>query len=158
MPREISGELRADGLKFGIVASRFNDFITGRLIEGCLDGLLRHGAAEGDITVVRVPGSFEIPLALAKMARAGGHDALIALGAVIKGGTPHNEYIASEVTKGIAQISLETGVPIAYGVITPDTLEQAIERAGSKMGNKGFDAALSAIEMANVLKKLGKKK
>lgn len=158
MPREISGALRADGLKFGIVASRYNDFVVSHLISGCFDALVRHGAAEDAITVVRVPGAFEIPLALARLARAGGHDALIALGAVVRGDTPHNEYIASEVTKGIAQITLETGVPIAFGVLTPDSLEQAIERAGAKMGNKGAEAAHSAIEMANLLRQLGKRR
>lgn len=150
----IEGELSAKGLKFGIVVSRFNDFITGRLLEGAVDALGRHGADEKDIETVKVPGAFEIPLIAKKMAAKGGYDAIICLGTVIRGATPHFEYVASEVTKGIASASMETGLPIAYGIITSDTIEQAIERAGTKAGNKGWDAAITAIEMAQVIKKL----
>ena len=150
----VEGELRAEGLKFGLVVSRFNDFITGKLLEGAKDALLRHGAAEADINVVKVPGAFEIPLVAKRMANKGGFDAVICLGAVIRGATPHFDYVAAEVSKGVAQAMLETGVPIAFGVITSDTIEQAVERAGTKSGNKGFDAALTAIEMARLLKKL----
>lgn len=152
------GELKAEGLRFGIVVSRFNDFITGRLLEGALDALKRHGANEEDIDIVKVPGAFEIPLAARKMA-GGGYDAIICLGAVIRGATPHFDYVAAEVSKGVAQGSLETGLPMSFGVITADTIEQAVERAGTKSGNKGWDAALGAIEMARLFKKLpGKKK
>ncbi len=152
--RYFEGELKAEGLKFGIVVGRFNDFITGRLLEGAKDALLRHGAADSDIDVMRVPGAFEIPLVAKKAAKNGGYDAVICLGAVIRGATPHFDYVAAEVSKGVAQASLETGVPIAFGVVTSDTIEQAIERAGTKAGNKGWDAALTAIEMARLLKKL----
>lgn len=150
----IEGKLQAEGLKFGIVVSRFNDFITSRLFEGAMDALIRHGARQDDIEMVKVPGSFEIPLVAKKMALKGVYDAVICLGTVIRGATPHFEYVASEVSKGIASASLETGVPIAFGVITSDTIEQAVERAGSKAGNKGWDAATVAIEMAQVIKKL----
>ena len=150
----IQGELQARGLKFGIVVGRFNDFITGRLLDGAVDALVRHGAKEDDIEVVKVPGAFEIPLAAKKMAAKGSYNAIICLGAVIRGATPHFDYVASEVSKGVATVSLETGVPIAFGVITSDTIEQAVERAGTKSGNKGFDAAMTAMEMAQVLKKL----
>jgi 6,7-dimethyl-8-ribityllumazine synthase len=150
----IEGKLEAKGLKFAIVASRFNDFICARLLDGCLDVLKRHGADEADLTLVRVPGSFEIPLVALKLAESKAYDAVICLGVVIRGGTPHFEYIAGEVTKGIAQVSLSTGVPVSFGVITTDNLEQAIERAGSKSGNKGADAALAAIEMARVMKQI----
>lgn len=150
----IEGELQAKGLKFGIIVSRFNDFITSRLFDGAIDALLRHGAKEDDIEVVRVPGSFEIPLIAKKLASKGIYNAIICLGTVIRGATPHFDYVASEVSKGIAAASLETGVPIAFGVITSDTIEQAVERAGSKAGNKGWDAAITAIEMAQVFKKL----
>ncbi len=152
--RVIQGELQAKGLKFGIVVSRFNDFITSRLLDGAVDALVRHGAKDDDIDVVRVPGSFEIPLAASKLASKGSYNAVICLGTVIRGATPHFDYVAAEVSKGIAAVSLETGVPIAFGVITSDTIEQAVERAGTKSGNKGFDAAITAIEMAQVLKKL----
>lgn len=145
------GKLEARGRKFGIVASRFNDFICARLVEGALDALKRSGADENDITIVKVPGAFEIPLAAKKMAKSGAFNAVICLGAVIRGATPHFEYISAEVTKGVAQVSLETETPVAFGVLTADTLEQAIERAGTKAGNKGWDAALSAIEMVNLL-------
>jgi 6,7-dimethyl-8-ribityllumazine synthase len=157
MARTIEGKLIAKGLKFGIVLSRFNNFVSDRLLEGALDALRRSGAEEGDCSVVRVPGSFEIPLATKKMAKSGRYDALICLGCVIRGATPHFEYIATEVTKGIASISLESEIPVSFGVLITDTIEQAIERAGTKVGNKGFDAAMSAIEMANLMKEIGKK-
>jgi 6,7-dimethyl-8-ribityllumazine synthase len=153
--RIIEGELQAKGFKFGIVVSRFNDFITSRLLEGAVDALVRHGAKEEDIEVVRVPGSFEIPLVAKKVALKGTFQAVICLGTVIRGATPHFDYVASEVSKGIAAASLETGVPIAFGIITADTIEQAVERAGTKAGNKGWDAAVTAIEMAQVIKKIG---
>ncbi|HIC97263.1 MAG TPA: 6,7-dimethyl-8-ribityllumazine synthase [Aquificaceae bacterium] len=149
------GELRAEGLRFGIVAARFNHLIVDRLVEGAIDCILRHGGSEENIELVRVPGSWEIPVAVSRMVRRGGINAVIALGALIRGSTPHFEYIAAEVTKGLANISLDTGIPVSFGVITADTLEQAVERAGTKMGNKGWEAALSAIEMANLFKKLG---
>lgn len=154
MPKIIEGKIVAKGLKFGIVASRFNDFICGKLIEGSLDALKRSGGDEKNISIVRVPGAFEIPLVAKKLAQSGDFDAIICLGAVIRGATPHFEYISAEVSKGIAAATLDTGIPIAFGVITSDTLEQAIERAGSKSGNKGWDAAISAIEMANLFKML----
>jgi 6,7-dimethyl-8-ribityllumazine synthase len=150
----IQGELQARGLKFALVVSRFNDFITGKLLDGAVDALVRHGAKDDDIDVVKVPGAFEIPLVAKKMASKGTYSGVICLGTVIRGATPHFDYVAAEVSKGIAQASLETGVPIAFGVITSDTIEQAVERAGSKSGNKGFDAAITAIEMAQVMKKL----
>ncbi len=147
----IEGKLEARGKKFGIVTSRFNDFICARLLEGALDALKRSGASEKDISIVKVPGAFEIPLVAKKLAKSAEFDAVICLGAVIRGATPHFEYISAEVAKGIAQASLETETPIAFGVLTADTLEQAIERAGAKAGNRGWDAALSAIEMSNLL-------
>jgi 6,7-dimethyl-8-ribityllumazine synthase len=152
MARVVEGALQAKGMRFGIVVSRFNDFINRRLLDGALDALARHGAEEGMITVARVPGSFEIPLMAKKLAASGKYDAIICLGAVIRGATPHFEYISSEVTKGIAQVALESGLPVSFGILTTDTIEQAIERAGTKSGNKGWDAALAAIEMVNVLK------
>lgn len=148
------GELQATGLRFGIIVSRFNDFITSKLLDGAIDALLRHGAEEKAIETVKVPGAFEIPLIAKKMAARGRHDALICLGTVIRGATPHFEYVAAEVSKGIASASMETGVPISFGVITSDTIEQAVERAGTKNGNKGWDAAMAAIEMAQLIKKL----
>ena len=154
MSKSYEGTLLGEGLRVGIVLSRFNDFITTRLLEGAQDALVRHGVKEDDIEVARTPGSFEIPLIAKKMAESGKYDVIICLGAVIRGGTPHFEYIAAEVTKGIAQVSLQTGMPVIYGVITADTLEQAIERAGTKMGNAGFDAAVSAIEMANLTRSI----
>jgi 6,7-dimethyl-8-ribityllumazine synthase len=154
MARVVEGNLTAKGLSFGIVASRFNEFITARLLDGALDSLRRHGAEEERITVVRVPGSFEIPLLAKRMAASRQYDAIICLGTVIRGATPHFEYIAGEVAKGVAMAGLETGVPIAFGVLTTDSIEQAVERAGTKAGNKGFDAACSAIEMANLLREL----
>jgi 6,7-dimethyl-8-ribityllumazine synthase len=154
VPEMIQGSLNAAGLKFGIVASRFNDFVTNRLLAGALDALERTGASDGNVVVVKVPGSFEIPLAAQKLARTKKYDALICLGTLIRGETPHFQYLSSEVTKGIAAVSLETGVPVAFGVLTADTVEQAIDRAGLKSGNKGFDAAMSAVEMANLVKQL----
>jgi 6,7-dimethyl-8-ribityllumazine synthase len=150
----VEGELQAKGLKFGIVMSRFNDFITSKLLEGAVDALVRHGAKEDDIDVMKVPGSFEIPMIAKRMALKGVYNAIICIGTVIRGSTPHFEYIAAEVSKGIATASMETGVPIAFGVITSDTIEQAVERAGTKSGNKGWDAAITAIEMAQLLKKI----
>ncbi|MDI6735321.1 MAG: 6,7-dimethyl-8-ribityllumazine synthase [bacterium] len=146
------GKLEAKGLKIGIIASRFNEFITAKLVDGCLDALIRHGVKEEDVEMVKVPGSFEIPYLAKKLAHSKKYDAIICLGVVIRGETPHFNYICNEVSKGIATISLETGIPVIFGVITSDTIEQAIERAGTKSGNKGFDAALSAIEMANLYK------
>lgn len=153
MVRTLEGDLQGQGLKVAIVASRFNGFITDRLIEGAVDALRRHGVDEKDISLVKVPGSFELPLAVRRVA-AGKVDAVVALGALIRGGTPHFDYLSAEVTKGLAQVTLETGVPVAFGVLTTDTVEQAIERAGTKAGNKGFEAALSAIETAKLLKRL----
>lgn len=150
----LEGELQAKGLKFAIVVSRFNDFITSKLLDGAKDALLRHGAKEEDIDIARVPGSFEIPLIAKKLASKGTYNAVICLGTVIRGATPHFEYVAAEVSKGIATASMETEVPIAFGIITSDTIEQAVERAGTKSGNKGWDAAMTAIEMAQLIKKL----
>ncbi len=154
MLRTWEGSLVAKGLTFGIVVSRTNEFITARLLEGALDALRRHGAEEDQIAMVKVPGSFEIPLAAKRLATAGHYDAIVCLGTVIRGATPHFEYIAGEVSKGVAAASLETGVPMAFGILTTDSIEQAVERAGSKGGNKGFDAACSAIEMANLFREL----
>lgn len=153
MANVIEGKLDATGLKFGIVVSRFNSFICDRLVEGALDALVRHGAADADIDIVRVPGAFEIPVATKKMVAAGRYDAVICLGAVIRGSTPHFDYVASEVSKGVASVSLDSGVPVAFGVLTTDNIEQAIERAGTKAGNKGFEAAVSAVEMVNLFRK-----
>jgi len=146
------GKLISQGQKFGVIVGRFNEFIGSKLLDGALDGLKRHGADEDDIEIVWVPGAFEIPLVAKKMAQAGKYDAVICLGAVIRGATPHFDYVSSEVSKGIASASLETGTPIIFGVLTTDTIEQAIERAGTKAGNKGYEAAVTAIEMANLLK------
>ncbi len=154
MHKIIEGNLIAKGKKFGIVASRFNDFITKELLSGCLDTLVRHGAAEDDISLVWTPGAFEIPTVALRLARAKSYDAVICLGTVIRGATPHFDYIAAEVAKGIAKVSLDTGLAVIFGIITADTIEQAIERAGTKDGNKGKDAALSAIEMANLLSQI----
>lgn len=151
MAKTIEGNLIVKGKKFGIVASRFNDFMTKELVAGCCDTLVRHGAAETEITVAWVPGAFELPLAAQKMAGSGRFDAVICLGTVIRGSTPHFDYVASEAAKGVAKVSLDSGLPVIFGVITADTIEQAVERSGSKDGNKGKDAALSAIEMVNVL-------
>ncbi|MCU0821758.1 MAG: 6,7-dimethyl-8-ribityllumazine synthase [Spirochaetes bacterium] len=150
----IEGKLDASGLKVAIVVSRFNEFITGKLLSGAIDCLKRNRANEDDITVVWVPGSFEIPSVVKKMAQSKKFDAVISLGAVIRGATPHFDYIAAEVTKGVAQISLTSDIPVVFGVLTTDSIEQAIERAGTKSGNKGFDAALSAIEMCNIYKQI----
>ncbi|RMG05177.1 MAG: 6,7-dimethyl-8-ribityllumazine synthase [Nitrospirae bacterium] len=150
----IEGEVTGKGLKFCIVASRFNEFITGRLIEGAVDALKRHGASENNIDIVRVPGAFELPLVVKSVASKGKYNAVIALGTIIRGATPHFDYVAAEASKGIALATMETGTPVAFGVITSDTIEQAIERAGSKAGNKGWDAAMTAMEMANLMKKL----
>jgi 6,7-dimethyl-8-ribityllumazine synthase len=152
MAHVIEGKLVGRGKKVAIVASRFNDFITSRLMEGALDALTRHGVADKDITIYRVPGAFEIPSVVKRLVASGNTDGIIGLGAVIRGSTPHFDYIAGEVAKGIANVGLKTGVPVIFGVITTDTLEQAIERSGTKDGNKGFDAAVSAIEMANLIK------
>lgn len=154
MPKIIEGKLTAKGMKFGIVASRFNDFVTGRLIDGAVDALTRAGADEKDILIYKVPGAFELPAAAKKLAKTAKFDAVICLGAVIRGATPHFEYISAEVTKGIASVGLEMEVPVAFGVLTTDTIEQAIERAGAKAGNKGWDAAMSAIEMVDLFRKL----
>ncbi len=155
MSKQYEGMLLGKGLKFGVVISRFNEFFSQKLLEGARDALLRHGVVEDDIEEAWTPGSFEIPLIAQKMALTKKYDAVICLGAVIRGGTPHFDHIAAEVTKGIAKVNLDTGVPVIYGVITTDTLEQAIERSGTKAGNKGFDAAVSAIEMANLVKTIG---
>ena len=155
MGKSYEGSLLGKGLKFGLVVSRFNEFFTRKLLEGAQDALLRHGVNEADIEVAWTPGAFEIPLVAQKMAQSQKYDAVICLAAVIRGGTPHWEYIASEATKGIARVSLETGIPVINSIITTETLEQAVERAGSKAGNKGFDAAVSAIETANLLKSMG---
>lgn len=155
MGKSFEGNLLGKGLRFGLVVSRFNEFFSKKLLEGARDALLRHGVNEEDIEVAWVPGSFEIPQIALKLAQTKSYDAIICLGAVIRGGTPHFDYIASEVTKGIAKVGLDTGLPVIYGVITTDTLEQAIERSGTKDGNKGFDAAVTALEMANLMKSVG---
>lgn len=152
--KSYEGMLDAKGLKFGIVVSRFNEFISTRLLDGAVDCIIRHGAAKNAIEVAWVPGSFEIPLVASKMAESGKYDAVIALGAVIRGGTPHFDYVAGEVSKGIAKVALDSKVPVAMGVLTTDTVEQAVERAGTKAGNKGWQAAAGAIEMGQLLKKL----
>ncbi|WP_274364458.1 6,7-dimethyl-8-ribityllumazine synthase [Paenibacillus thermotolerans] len=154
MPHMIEGHLVTQGLKYGIVVGRFNEFISSKLLGGALDALKRHGAADNEVSVAWVPGAFEIPLAAQKMAESGKYDAVITLGAVIRGSTPHFDYVCSEVSKGVAAISLKTGVPTIFGVLTTDSIEQAVERAGTKAGNKGWDAAVTAIEMANLLKQL----
>jgi 6,7-dimethyl-8-ribityllumazine synthase len=154
MPQFFEGKLEVKGQTFGIIVSRFNSFICERLLEGAVDALVRHGADEQKIHVARVPGAFEIPFFAKKMAESGKYDALICLGAVIRGSTPHFDYVAAEVSKGVANVSLDSGVPIAFGVLTTDTIEQAVERAGTKAGNKGFEAAVTAIESVNLLKVL----
>jgi 6,7-dimethyl-8-ribityllumazine synthase len=151
MPHTIEGKLRADGKKFALVAGRFNDVITDRLVGGAMDALVRCGANENDIDLVKVPGAFEIPLVAKKLAEKGRHQAIICLGAVIRGATPHFDYVSAEVSKGIAVVSLETGVPVIFGVLTTDSIEQAIERAGTKAGNKGWSAAMAAVEMVNLM-------
>ena len=154
MGQVIEGKLDATSLKFGIVVSRYNSFITKHLVEGVMDGLSRHGAADEDITTVYVPGSFEMPLACLKLAQSGRYHAVIAVGAVIRGATSHFEFVASECAKGVAQAGLQTGVPVIFGVVTAETIEQAIERAGTKLPNRGFEAALTAIEQVNALKSI----
>ena len=154
MATYIEGDLQASGKKFGIIVSRFNSFISERLLEGALDTLIRSGAEDSAIDVVRVPGAFEIPLMAQKMARSGSYDSVICLGAVIRGATSHYDLVANEAAKGVAQVSLDTGVPVIFGVLTTETIEQAIERAGSKAGNKGSEVALAAIEMINLLKQI----
>lgn len=154
MPKVFEGHLLGQGLKFGLIAGRFNEFITNKLLSGALDALKRHGVAEEDTEVAWVPGAFEIPLVASKMASSKRYDAVVCLGAVIRGATPHFDYVSSEVTKGVAKVGLDTGVPTIFGVITADTIEQAIERAGTKAGNKGWDAAVTAIEMANLMRNI----
>lgn len=154
MPKIIEGKLDAKGLRFGLLVSRFNSFVSDRLVEGAIDALLRHGAEKDDINIVRVPGAFEIPPTAKQMAESGRYDAIVCLGAVIRGATPHFEYVSAEVSKGVASVSIDSGIPVTFGVLTTDTIEQAIERAGSKAGNKGFDAAVAAVEMANLYKAL----
>lgn len=154
MAEVLEGKIAAEGFRFAVVVSRFNDFISSRLAEGALDALKRHGAAEGQISIVKVPGAFEIPLAAKKLAESGRFDAVICLGAVIRGATPHFDYVAAEVSKGIAAVALETKIPVTFGVLTTDNLEQAIERAGSKSGNKGWDAAVAAMEMVNLFRQI----
>ena len=151
----IEGNLIAQGLKIGIAAARFNEFIVSKLVSGAVDGLQRHGVKGSDIDLAWVPGAYELPLAAKKMAKSGKYDAVICLGAVIRGSTPHFDYVCAEVSKGVANVSLDSEVPVIFGVITTDSIEQAIERAGTKAGNKGFDAAATAIEMANLLKQIG---
>lgn len=156
MPNFYEGKISAEGKKFALVVSRFNDFVSDKLLAGALDALSRHGARDQDIDVVKVPGSFEIPLMAKKMAEKEKYDAVICLGAVIRGSTPHFEYVSAEVSKGIAQVGLQAGIPVIFGVITTDTLEQAIERAGTKAGNKGWSAAIAAMEMANLAEAVDK--
>ncbi|HEO70325.1 MAG TPA: 6,7-dimethyl-8-ribityllumazine synthase [Candidatus Hydrogenedentes bacterium] len=154
MPKTIEGKLVSSGKKYALIVSRFNDFICGKLLGGALDALARHGVNDDEITVVWTPGAFEIPLVAKRAAESGKYDAVIALGAVIRGSTPHFDYVASEVSKGVAQVALTAGVPVLFGVLTTDSIEQAVERAGTKSGNKGFDAAVAAIEMVNLLEQL----
>jgi 6,7-dimethyl-8-ribityllumazine synthase len=154
MTKILEGKLTAKGKKFGVIISRFNELISKQLLSGAEDCLVRHECKQDDITVAWVPGSFEIPITAKKMAQSSNFDAVICLGAVIRGGTPHFDYISAEVSKGVAQVGLETGIPVIFGIITADTIEQALERAGTKAGNKGWDAALSAIEMVNLMGKM----
>lgn len=156
MPKTIEAKLLAKGKKFALVVSRFNDFITDRLVSGAVDALIRSGANDNDIDIVKVPGAFEIPLAAKKLSLKKTYDAIICLGAVIRGATPHFEYVSAEVSKGIALVSLESTIPVIFGIVTTDTIEQAIERAGSKAGNKGWQAAISAVEMANLVDEIDK--
>ena len=156
MPKDVQGNLVGTGLKIALVVSRFNNFITSKLLEGAVDSLTRHGVADSDIAVVWTPGAFELPLVAKRLAEGGEFDAVVCLGAVIRGGTPHFDFVASEAAKGIANVSLSTGIPTIFGVVTTDDLEQAIDRAGTRAGNRGAEAALSAIEMANLLKQLVK--
>ncbi len=152
---KVEGHLNAEGMKLALVVSRFNEFLVGKLLEGARDCLLRHGAAESDLTEIWVPGSFELPFAAKLLAESGKYDAVVCLGAVIRGGTPHFEFVAAEAAKGVAQVGMQTGVPTSFGVLTTDTLEQAIERSGSKGGNKGWEAALTAIELCDLRRRLG---
>jgi 6,7-dimethyl-8-ribityllumazine synthase len=154
VPTTVQGNFNSGGMKFAIVVSRFNDFVTGRLLGGALDALERTGASDTDVLIIKVPGSFEIPLIAKKLALSKKYDAIICLGTLIRGDTPHFEYISSEVAKGVAAVSLETGTPVAFGVLTADTVEQAIDRAGLKSGNKGFEVAMAAVEMVNLVKQL----
>jgi 6,7-dimethyl-8-ribityllumazine synthase len=154
MPKVIEGKIIAKGMKFAVAASRFNDFISSRLIDGAVDALTRAGADEKDIQLFKVPGAFELPITAKKLAKSGRYDAIICVGAVIRGATPHFEYVSSEVSKGIASVGLETEIPVSFGVLTTDTIEQAIERAGTKAGNKGWDAAMAAIEMVDLFRKI----
>jgi len=154
MAKTLEGVLQAQGMRMALVVSRFNDFISSKLMEGALDTLKRHGASEEDMTVVWVPGAFEIPLTAKRLAASGKYDAVLALGAVIRGSTPHFDFVAAEVSKGVAQVGLETGVPVIFGVLTTDTIEQAIERAGTKSGNKGAAAAMAAVEMVDLLRRV----
>jgi 6,7-dimethyl-8-ribityllumazine synthase len=155
MIKTIEGNLRVHNARFCLVVSRFNSFVVESLLTGAVDTLKRHGAEDADLTLVRVPGAFEMPVAIERLAAKGGYDAIIAIGAVIRGGTPHFEYVAGECVKGIAHVSLKHGIPVAFGVLTVDNIEQAIERAGTKAGNKGAEAAMSAIEMVNLLRQIG---
>ena len=157
MPKIVEGKLLAQNKKFGIVVSRFNDFITEKLVGGAIDALIRCGADDADIEIVKVPGAFEIPMIARKMAEKKRYDAIVCLGAVIRGSTPHFDYVSAEVSKGVAQVGMEAGVPVIFGILTTDNIEQAIERAGSKAGNKGWSAAVSAVEMVNLVSELDKK-
>jgi 6,7-dimethyl-8-ribityllumazine synthase len=152
MGRRFEGHLVGQGLRFGIVVARFNEFITSKLLAGAMDGLIRHGVREEDVDVAWVPGSFEIPVAAKKLAQTGHYDAVLCLGAVIRGATPHFDYVAAEASKGVAAVALQTSVPVIFGILTTDSIEQAIERAGTKAGNKGYDAAVTGIEMANLMR------
>jgi len=154
MPKIIEGKLSAEGFRFAVIVSRFNDFISSRLVEGAMDALLRHGGAEDQVLLIKVPGAFETPLAAKRLAESGRYDAVICLGAVIRGATPHFDYVAAEVSKGVAGVALETNIPVTFGILTTDNLEQAIERAGSKSGNKGYEAAMAAIELVNLFMEL----
>jgi 6,7-dimethyl-8-ribityllumazine synthase len=154
MPKTVEGQLTAEGFRFAVIVSRFNDFISARLADGALDAIRRHGGKDEQVVLVKVPGAFETPLAAKRMAESGKYDAVICLGAVIRGATPHFDYVAAEVSKGIASVALSSNVPITFGVLTTDSLEQAIERAGSKSGNKGYEAAMAAIEMVNLFREL----
>jgi 6,7-dimethyl-8-ribityllumazine synthase len=153
--KTIEGDLRVQGARFCLVVARFNSFVVESLLSGAVDALKRHGAEDADLTLVRVPGAFDMPVAVERIAQQGDYDAIIAIGAVIRGGTPHFEYVAGECVKGVAQVSLKHGMPVSFGVLTVDTIEQAVERAGTKAGNKGAEAAMSAIEMVNLLRQLG---
>ena len=152
--KTLEGKLTAKNMKIAIVVARFNEFITSKLLSGCIDCLLRHEAADEDLTVVWVPGAFEIPMAAKKIAESGKYDAVICLGAVIRGATPHFDYVCAEASKGIAQVSMQTGVPVAFGVLTTENIQQAVERAGTKAGNKGVDCAMTAMEMVNLFKEM----